>query len=70
MSPTVAATHFLSRACGKRKGVLDPVMGVCIQILDLPPDQRDPSKKDGALHVIGQVAETLTKVLLGEKDQC
>lgn len=37
-------------------------MGMCVQILDLPADQRDPSRKDGALHVIGQVAETLIKV--------
>ena len=62
VSPTVAATHFLSRACTKRKGTLDPVMEMCVKILNLPAEQRDPSKKDGALHVIGQVAETLTKV--------
>ena len=62
VSPTVAATHFLSRACAKRKGTLDPVMAVCIQILDTPQEQRQPSQKDGALHVIGQVAETLLTV--------
>lgn len=62
VSPTVAATHFLSRACAKRKGTLDPIMAICVQILDTPTGQRDPSKKDGALHVIGQVAETLLKV--------
>ncbi len=62
VSPTVAAISFLARACEKRKGVLDPVMALCIQILDTPPSQRDPSKKDGALHVIGQVSTSLTKV--------
>lgn len=63
VSPMVAATHFLARACAKRKGTLDPVMGVCVSILDTPAEQRDPSRKDGALHVVGQVAETLIKVM-------
>lgn len=57
----MAATNFLSQACDKRKGTLDPVMAACVAVLDTPPNQRDPSKKDGALHVIGQVAETLMK---------
>ena len=38
-------------------------MASCIRILDLPPEQRDPNKKDGALHVVGEVAETLLKVI-------
>ena len=37
-------------------------METCVKILNTPAEQRDPSKKDGALHVIGQVAETLLKV--------
>ena len=62
VSPMVAAQHFLTRACAKRKNVLEPVMVFCVQILSLPPDQRDPRRKDGALHVIGSMAEVLMKV--------
>ena len=62
MSPLVAAQHFLTRACAKWKNVLDPVMAFCVQTLSLPPDQRDPRRKDGALHVIGSMAEVLMKV--------
>ena len=36
----------------------------CVQTLSLPPDQRDPRRKDGALHVIGSMAEVLMKVEL------
>jgi len=61
VSPMVAAQHFLTRACAKRKNVLEPVMVFCVQILSLPPDQRDPRRKDGALHVIGSMAEVLMK---------
>lgn len=39
-------------------------MAFCVQVLSLPPNQRDPTKKDGALHVIGQVADILMKVLV------
>ena len=46
--------------------MLDPVMGFCVhvlqQALELPPEQKEPRKKDGALNVIGQVAEVLMKV--------
>lgn len=63
LSPLVAAQHFLANACSKRKAVLDPVMAFCVQVLGLPPEQRDPTKKDGALHVIGQVSEILMKVI-------
>ena len=41
-------------------------MAFCVQVLqhtqELPPEQREPRKKDGALNVIGQVAEVLMKV--------
>ncbi len=62
LSPIVAAQNFLVSACSKRKAVLDPVMAMCVQVLELPPDQKDPRKKDGALNIIGQVAEVLMKV--------
>ncbi len=58
----MAAQNFLVSACSKRKAVLDPVMSMCVQVLELPCDQRDPRKKDGALNVIGLVAEVLMKV--------
>ena len=37
-------------------------MEACRQILDTPAEQRERSRKEGALHVIGQVAETLLAV--------
>ena len=55
----VAAQHFLITACARRKNVLDPVMAVCVQVLNTESDLR---KLDGALHVIGQVADVLMKV--------
>ena len=62
ISPLVAAQHFVTQACTKRKGVLDPVLGHCISILNAAPEIRDYRKKDGALHVIGSVYEVLMKV--------
>ena len=62
MSPVVAVQVFLSEACHKRKNILDPVMGYCVQILNEPAEKRDPRKKDGALNVIGTTAEVLMKV--------
>ncbi|XP_019855725.1 PREDICTED: importin-7-like [Amphimedon queenslandica] len=61
VSPVVAVQVFLSEACHKRKNILDPVMGYCIQILNEPAEKRDPRKKDGALNVIGTTAEVLMK---------
>lgn len=37
-------------------------MGFCYQILTEPAS--DPRKKDGALHMIGSLAEILLKVIL------
>jgi len=62
LSPVVSAQNFLATACMKRKAVLDPVMGYCVGMLNQPAEQRGPRKKDGALNVIGQVAEVLMKV--------
>ena len=70
VSPAFSATEFFVQACSKRKGTLDPVMGVCVQILDTPAGERDPSKKDGALYVIGKVAETLMKVSVTSNRCC
>jgi hypothetical protein len=61
VSPVIAAQNLLTMACTKRKAVLDPVLAFCISILQQPPEQRDSRKKDGALHVLGSVYETLMK---------
>ena len=60
VSPVVAAQTFLSTACAKRKNTLDPVMAFCGQVLS---GERDARRKDGVLNVIGQVADTLMKVI-------
>uniref|UniRef100_A0A8B9HSZ5 Importin 7 n=1 Tax=Astyanax mexicanus TaxID=7994 RepID=A0A8B9HSZ5_ASTMX len=59
ISPTTAAQTLLYTACNKRKEVLQKTMGFCYQILTEPTS--DPRKKDGALHMIGSLAEILLK---------
>ncbi|KAG9352386.1 hypothetical protein JZ751_020799 [Albula glossodonta] len=59
ISPTTAAQTLLFTACNKRKEVLQKTMGFCYQILTEPT--ADPRKKDGALHMIGSLAEILLK---------
>uniref|UniRef100_A0A3P8RB84 Importin N-terminal domain-containing protein n=1 Tax=Astatotilapia calliptera TaxID=8154 RepID=A0A3P8RB84_ASTCA len=59
ISPTTAAQTLLFTACNKRKEVLQKTMGFCYQILTDPTS--DPRKKDGALHMIGSLAEILLK---------
>uniref|UniRef100_A0A4W3JB10 Importin 7 n=1 Tax=Callorhinchus milii TaxID=7868 RepID=A0A4W3JB10_CALMI len=59
ISPTTAAQTLLYTACSKRKEVLQKTMGFCYQILTEPTV--DPRKKDGALHMIGSLAEVLLK---------
>ncbi|XP_019742203.1 importin-7 [Hippocampus comes] len=59
ISPTTAAQTLLFTACNKRKEVLQKTMGFCYQILTDPVT--DPRKKDGALHMIGSLAEILLK---------
>ncbi|MBN3273221.1 IPO7 protein, partial [Polyodon spathula] len=59
ISPTTAAQTLLFTACSKRKEVLQKTMGYCYQILTEPT--ADPRKKDGALHMIGSLAEVLLK---------
>ncbi|XP_029390746.1 importin-8 isoform X2 [Mus pahari] len=65
-SPTTAAQTLLYTAAKKRKEVLPKMMTFCYQILTDP--NFDPRKKDGALHVIGSLAEILLKKSLF-KDQ-
>ncbi|XP_059833809.1 importin-8 isoform X4 [Hypanus sabinus] len=59
VSPTTAAQNFLYTAAKKRKEVLPKMMSFCYQILTNPSG--DPRKKDGALHVIGSLADILLK---------
>ncbi|XP_032711050.1 importin-8 isoform X2 [Lontra canadensis] len=65
-SPTTAAQTLLYTAAKKRKEVLPKMMAFCYQILTDP--NFDPRKKDGALHVIGSLADILLKKTLF-KDQ-
>ncbi|KAM9673166.1 importin-8 isoform 2-T2 [Trichechus inunguis] len=65
-SPTTAAQALLYTAAKKRKEVLPKMMAFCYQILTDP--NFDPRKKDGALHVIGSLADILLKKSLF-KDQ-
>ncbi|XP_054844381.1 importin-8 [Eublepharis macularius] len=58
-SPTTAAQILLYTAAKKRKEVLPKMMAFCYQILTEP--SVDPRKKDGALHVIGSLADILLK---------
>lgn len=62
ISPVTAAATLLHTAVSKRKQVLDPTMIFCVHMLNMPPDQRDPRQKDGALHMIGTLADVLLKV--------
>ena len=63
VSPVTAAATLLHTAVSKRKQVLDPTMVFCVHLLNVPPEQRDPRQKDGALHMIGTLADVLLKVI-------
>lgn len=56
----MAAQTVFHSATAKRKEVLNKAMGFCMSILTQPGVQ--PRQKDGALHMIGAVAEVLLKV--------
>uniref|UniRef100_A0A6Q2Z0B9 Importin N-terminal domain-containing protein n=1 Tax=Esox lucius TaxID=8010 RepID=A0A6Q2Z0B9_ESOLU len=60
--PATAAQILLCKAARKRKEVLPQMMEFCHQILMQP--STDPRRKDGALHVIGSLAELLLKVMI------
>uniref|UniRef100_A0A8C4R754 Importin N-terminal domain-containing protein n=2 Tax=Eptatretus burgeri TaxID=7764 RepID=A0A8C4R754_EPTBU len=59
ISPSTAARTLLFSTASKRKGVLDKTMAFCYRMM-LDPAV-DPRNKDGALHVIGSLAEVLLK---------
>lgn len=60
LSPVMAAQTVFHSATAKRKEVLNKAMGFCMSVLTQP--NVDPRHKDGALHMIGAVAEVLLKV--------
>uniref|UniRef100_A0A3B3SL01 Importin 8 n=1 Tax=Paramormyrops kingsleyae TaxID=1676925 RepID=A0A3B3SL01_9TELE len=57
--PATAGQSLLCKAARKRKEVLPQMMEFCHQILMDP--NTDPRRKDGALHVIGSLADLLLK---------
>lgn len=59
VSPSTAAQNLLFTASKKRKEVLPKMMNFCYQILT--SSSVDPRKVDGALHVLGSLAEILLK---------
>lgn len=59
VSPVTAAQTMLHSACKKRKEMLPKTMGMLLQIIQAPGTS--PSQKDGALHMIGTMADILLK---------
>ncbi|KAK7098741.1 importin-7-like [Littorina saxatilis] len=59
LSPVMAAQTVFHTATAKRKEVLNKAMGFCMSVLTNPTVE--PRQKDGALHMIGAVAEVLLK---------
>ncbi|XP_059170655.1 importin-7-like [Physella acuta] len=59
LSPVMAAQTVFHSATAKRKEVLNKAMGFCMSILTNA--NSTPRQKDGALHMIGAVAEVLLK---------
>ncbi|KAG7199899.1 hypothetical protein KM043_014345 [Ampulex compressa] len=59
VSPVIAARTLLHSACKKRKDMLQKTMQFCMEVLTSP--NADPRQKDGALHMVGSLAEVLLK---------
>ena len=66
ISPVTAAQTLLHTCCKKRKDMLQKSMGFAIQVLSNA--NSEPRMKDGALHMVGSVADILLKKEL-YKDQ-
>jgi hypothetical protein len=58
-SPVPAAETLLHSLCKTRKGILNSVMTAFFQIINNP--NITPKEKDGALHMIGSLADVLPK---------
>lgn len=64
LSPSSAAQCFLHSACSKRKQVLQRTMQLCNTVLNEAANSNTEEaarKKDGALHMIGSLGDTLMK---------
>ena len=59
VSPITAAQTVLHSVCKKRKDVLPKTMDLLLSIVQNPA--HTPSQKDGALHMIGTMADILLK---------
>jgi len=59
VSPITAAQTVLHSVCKKRKDVLPKTMDLLLSIVQTP--NTTPSQKDGALHMIGTMADILLK---------
>ncbi|XP_035736175.1 importin-7-like isoform X1 [Vespa mandarinia] len=59
VSPVTAAQTLLHSACKKRKDMLQKTMQFCAEVLTSP--NADPRQKDGALHMVGSLADVLLK---------
>ncbi|XP_054164898.1 importin-7-like isoform X2 [Oppia nitens] len=59
VSPIVAAQTLLHTCCKKRKEMLQKSMGFAVQVLS--NTNSDPRMKDGALYMVGAVADILLK---------
>jgi len=66
VSPVMAAQTLLHTVCKKRKDMLQKTMEFLMQVLTSP--NSDPRQKDGALHMVGSLADILLKKPL-YKDQ-
>lgn len=61
VSPVTAAQALLLHSCKKRKDMLQRTMQLCMQVLTGQIGFNNPRQKDGALHMIGALAEVLLK---------
>ncbi|XP_012218774.1 importin-7 [Linepithema humile] len=59
VSPVSAAATLLHTACKKRKDMLPQTMRFCLEVLTTTGV--DPKQKDGALHMIGSLADVMLK---------
>ncbi|XP_024936416.1 importin-7 isoform X2 [Cephus cinctus] len=59
VSPVSAAQTLLHSACKIRKDMLQKTMQFCMEVLTSP--NADPRQKDGALHMVGSVADILLR---------
>ncbi|KAF7268557.1 importin-7 msk [Rhynchophorus ferrugineus] len=59
VSPVTAAQTLLHSSCKKRKDMLGETMSMLNQVLNNPATE--PPQKDGALHMVGSLADVLLK---------